>query len=82
MLSHFTNYFLNDSIFHRFDTTSQGLVFSDQYIQVTVGVASEHLYGLGEHNHKRFKHDMNWKQWTIFTRDEAPIVSNTLIYVN
>jgi hypothetical protein len=30
------------------------------------------MYGLGEHNHKRFRHDLYWKTWPIFTRDEAP----------
>lgn len=50
-------------------------MFSPQYIQLTLKLPSDIVYGLGEHNHKRFRHDMNWKKWTIFTRDEAPVVS-------
>ncbi|CAH1781001.1 unnamed protein product, partial [Owenia fusiformis] len=57
-----------------FDTSDiPGFIFSDQYIQLTTRLASAHLYGLGEHNHRQFKHNMNWKKWTIFTRDVAPV---------
>ncbi|KAK2139791.1 hypothetical protein LSH36_1612g00000 [Paralvinella palmiformis] len=56
-----------------FNITVNGLVFSDKYIQITNRLASSHLYGLGEHNHQQYKHSMNWKNWTIFTRDEAPV---------
>lgn len=28
------------------------------------------MYGLGEHVHKRFRHDLYWKTWPIFTRDQ------------
>lgn len=61
-----------------FDTSKVGLVFSDQYIQLTVALPSANLYGLGEHNHRQFKHNMDWKKWTIFTRDVAPVVSRFL----
>jgi len=63
-----------DGLAGRFSTTTPGFVYSDQYIQLTTELASEHVYGLGEHNHRRLKHDMNWKKWTIFTRDVAPVV--------
>lgn len=56
-----------------FDTTTPGFVFSPQYIQLTVKLASDIVYGLGEHNHRRLRHDMKWKKWTIFTRDVAPV---------
>jgi len=59
---------------YRFSTTTAGFVYSDQYIQLTTELASDNVYGLGEHNHRQFRHDMNWKKWTIFTRDVAPVV--------
>jgi hypothetical protein len=59
-----------------FDTTTPGFVFSDQYIQLTVALPSDNVYGFGEHNHRQFRHDMNWKKWAIFTRDVAPVVSD------
>ena len=67
---------LSTCVIHRFNATLPGLTFSDQYIQITHRLPSGHLYGLGEHNHKQFKHDMNWRNWTIFTRDIAPVVSS------
>ena len=57
-----------------FDTTTPGFVFSDQYLQLTLALPSANVYGFGEHNHRRFQHDMNWKKWPIFTRDVAPVV--------
>ena len=62
-----------------FDTTSQGLVFSDQYIQLTTLLASDNVYGFGEHNHRTYRHDMNWKKWAIFTRDVAPVVRSLFV---
>ncbi|XP_064639440.1 sucrase-isomaltase, intestinal-like [Lineus longissimus] len=56
-----------------FDTTFPGFLFCDQFIQITTKLPSEYLYGLGEHNHRVFKHNMNWKTWSIFTRDVAPV---------
>ena len=59
----------------RFDTALPGLTVSNQYLQITTRLPSGHVYGLGEHNHKQHKHDMNWRKWSIFTRDVAPVVS-------
>ena len=60
--------------FTRFDTALPGFIFEDQYIQLTTRLNSSHVYGFGEHNHQKFKHDMNFKTWSIFTRDVAPVV--------
>ncbi|KAL5004590.1 hypothetical protein ScPMuIL_018046 [Solemya velum] len=56
-----------------FNTTLPGLMFSEQYIQMSTKLPSEYVYGFGEHNHRRLLHDMNWKTWSIFTRDVAPV---------
>ncbi|XP_052104332.1 sucrase-isomaltase, intestinal-like [Mytilus californianus] len=55
------------------DTTVTGTIFSRQFMQLTTRLSSGHVYGFGEHNHRRFKHDMDWKTWPIFTRDVAPV---------
>lgn len=55
-----------------FDTTIAPLVFEDQYIQLSAKLPSHNIYGLGEHVHKNFRHDTNWKTWPIFTRDGFP----------
>ncbi|XP_078266999.1 sucrase-isomaltase, intestinal [Rhinoraja longicauda] len=55
-----------------FDTSVGPLQFADQYLQITAKLPSHSIYGLGEHVHKRFRHDTNWKTWPIFSRDAFP----------
>ncbi|XP_047450351.1 sucrase-isomaltase, intestinal [Mugil cephalus] len=55
-----------------FDTTMAPLVFSDQYLQLSAKLPSHNIYGLGEHVHRQFRHDTNWRTWPIFTRDAFP----------
>ncbi|XP_056906491.1 sucrase-isomaltase, intestinal isoform X3 [Takifugu flavidus] len=55
-----------------FDTTFAPLVFADQYLQLSAKLPSHNIYGLGEHVHRQYRHDTNWKTWPIFTRDGFP----------
>uniref|UniRef100_A0A3Q0SL80 P-type domain-containing protein n=1 Tax=Amphilophus citrinellus TaxID=61819 RepID=A0A3Q0SL80_AMPCI len=55
-----------------FDTTMAPLVFEDQYLQLSARLPSHNIYGLGEHVHRQYRHDTNWKTWPIFTRDAFP----------
>ncbi|XP_023929978.1 sucrase-isomaltase, intestinal [Lingula anatina] len=55
-----------------FDTALPGFTFTDQYLQLTTRLNSSHVYGFGEHNHGRYKHDMNWRRWPIFSRGTGP----------
>ncbi|XP_023562027.1 sucrase-isomaltase, intestinal [Octodon degus] len=63
-----------------FDTSIGPVVYSDQYLQISTRLPSEYMYGLGEHIHKRFRHDLYWKTWPIFTRDELPGDNNHNLY--
>ncbi|KAF4021015.1 hypothetical protein G4228_012809 [Cervus hanglu yarkandensis] len=63
-----------------FDTSIGPLVYSDQYLQISARLPSEYIYGLGEHIHKRFRHDLYWKTWPIFTRDQLPGDNNNNLY--
>ncbi|XP_036206938.1 sucrase-isomaltase, intestinal [Myotis myotis] len=63
-----------------FDTSIGPLVYSDQYLQISTRVPSEYIYGFGEHIHKRFRHDLYWKTWPIFTRDQLPGDNNNNLY--
>lgn len=56
----------------RFDTRMAPLVFADQYLQISAKLPSNNVYGLGEHVHTQYLHDMNWRTWPIFTRDSFP----------
>lgn len=63
-----------------FDTSIGPLVYSDQYLQISTRLTTEYIYGLGEHIHKRFRHDLYWKTWPIFTRDQLPGDNNNNLY--
>lgn len=83
-LFHITRLFLTSVCLHkfsfsllvlntfRFDTTFAPLVFADQYLQLSAKLPSHNIYGLGEHVHQHYRHDMNWRTWPIFTRDAFP----------
>nr|XP_001504613.1 sucrase-isomaltase, intestinal [Equus caballus] len=63
-----------------FDTSIGPLVYSDQYLQISTRLPSEYIYGIGEHIHKRFRHDLYWKKWPLFTRDQLPGDNNNNLY--
>ncbi|XP_076454086.1 sucrase-isomaltase, intestinal-like [Babylonia areolata] len=56
-----------------FNTGVPGMALYPQFLQLTTLLpAKSHLYGFGEHRHQTFRHDMNFKRWSMFTRDLAP----------
>ncbi|XP_075413533.1 putative maltase-glucoamylase 2 [Tenrec ecaudatus] len=55
------------------DSSIGPLQFAQQYLQLSFRLPSMNVYGLGEHVHQQYRHDMNWKTWPIFTRDAAPV---------
>ncbi|XP_036902604.1 sucrase-isomaltase, intestinal [Sturnira hondurensis] len=63
-----------------FDTSIGPLVYSDQYLQISTKLPSEYIYGFGEHIHKTFRHDLYWKTWPIFSRDQIPADNNNNLY--
>nr|KAF6319832.1 putative maltase-glucoamylase 2 (putative) [Myotis myotis] len=54
------------------DTSIGPLLFANQYLQLSFLLPSANVYGLGEHVHQQYRHDMGWKTWPIFTRDATP----------
>ncbi|XP_074657412.1 sucrase-isomaltase, intestinal-like [Tubulanus polymorphus] len=65
-----------------FDTTIGGLVFEDQFLQIATRLPSSDVYGFGEHLHHTFKHDLNWKSWGMYTRDQPPSDNGNLYGVH
>ncbi|NIG60377.1 maltase-glucoamylase, intestinal-like [Pontoporia blainvillei] len=55
-----------------FDSSIGPLLFADQFLQLSIRLPSANVYGLGEHVHQQYRHDMNWKTWPIFARDTIP----------
>ena len=55
------------------DSSHAPLIFEDQFLEISFALGSYNCYGLGEHNHRRFRHLFNWQRWAMFSRDVAPI---------
>lgn len=58
--------------FFSFDTTIGPLQYADQFLQLSIKLPSSNIYGVGEHVHKQYRHDLNWKTWPLFSRDVGP----------
>lgn len=61
--------------FFSFDTNIPGMIFSDQYIQLSTRLVSSNIYGFGEHTDENFKQNTNWKKLSLFARDMSTDVS-------
>ena len=58
-----------------------GLTFSDQFLQLSTRLASKNIYGLGEHMKSTFKMNLDYTTWPMFSRDQAPTVSSSLLTI-
>uniref|UniRef100_A0A914Q7A3 P-type domain-containing protein n=1 Tax=Panagrolaimus davidi TaxID=227884 RepID=A0A914Q7A3_9BILA len=62
------------------DTSLGGLLFADQYIQISTIVPTDRIYGFGENIHPSLKHDFSqFRTYAMFARDEAPDSKNPLV---
>uniref|UniRef100_A0A914YN06 P-type domain-containing protein n=1 Tax=Panagrolaimus superbus TaxID=310955 RepID=A0A914YN06_9BILA len=62
------------------DTSLGGLLFADQYIQISTIVPTDRVYGFGENIHPTLKHDFNhFRTYAMFARDQAPDSKDPLI---
>lgn len=48
------------------------MIFNDQFLQITTKLATRFVYGFGENNHESLLHDLGYRSWGIFARDNAP----------
>ncbi|XP_065071770.1 maltase-glucoamylase-like isoform X1 [Rhopilema esculentum] len=55
-----------------FDSSAGPLIFADQFLQMSTKLPSKYIYGFGEHEHESFLHDVNWKTYGMFSRDQYP----------
>jgi lysosomal alpha-glucosidase len=53
-----------------FNSTAGGLVFEDQFLQMSAVLSSSNIYGLGEHV-APLKLDMDWQLMSLFARDRG-----------
>ncbi|XP_021046862.1 putative maltase-glucoamylase-like protein FLJ16351 [Mus pahari] len=62
------------------DTGIGPLQFDQQYLQLSFRLPSSNVYGLGEHVHQQYLHNMSWNTWPIFTRDTTPTEGKINLY--
>ncbi|XP_071506103.1 maltase-glucoamylase-like [Diadema antillarum] len=55
-----------------FDTSIGALIFEDQFITISTRLPSTNVYGLGESEHRSFRHNLDWQTWSAFSRDQPP----------
>ena len=56
----------------RFDTTGTKLTFADQYIEITTGLSTNYLYGLGERREKLLHDVSKGFSYSSWARDQPP----------
>ncbi|XP_077637215.1 maltase-glucoamylase [Crocuta crocuta] len=62
------------------DSSIGPLLFASQFLQFSTRLPSANVYGLGEQVHQQYRHDMNWKTWSLFARDTTPNGDGTNLY--
>ncbi|XP_065576327.1 sucrase-isomaltase, intestinal-like [Artemia franciscana] len=55
-----------------FDSSLGGLTLSDQFLQISTLLSMDAIFGFGENEQPSLRHDMNWKTWALWARDQAP----------
>ncbi|RNA26970.1 Sucrase, partial [Brachionus plicatilis] len=55
-----------------FDTSMGAFVFNNQFLQISTKLPSKHIFGFGENNHEKLAHDLDFRSWGMFARDNAP----------
>jgi alpha-glucosidase (family GH31 glycosyl hydrolase) len=55
-----------------FDTSLGPMVFSDQFLMLAAKLPGP-AYGIGENEHPSFQHQMNYKSWPLYGRDQPPV---------
>ncbi len=63
------------------DSSLGPIIFQKLQRQISTRLPSKNVYGLGENMHTSFKHDMNYRNWPVFARDQiAEDVEYTNLY--
>lgn len=47
------------------------MIFEDQFLQLSMSVSTQLLYGFGEFEKSSFRQKFDWSKLSMFTRDEA-----------
>lgn len=70
LLFYSNSYALCIVLVNRWDTDVGGTVLSSQFLSLSTRLPSHYVYGFGENVHQTFRHDVNYRTWGMFARDE------------
>ncbi|KAK3600456.1 hypothetical protein CHS0354_037863 [Potamilus streckersoni] len=51
------------------NTDIGGLTYSHQFLQIVTRLPSKNIYGFGENRHFGLRHDLQYRRWPMFSRD-------------
>ncbi|XP_051801835.1 LOW QUALITY PROTEIN: sucrase-isomaltase, intestinal-like [Acanthochromis polyacanthus] len=54
------------------DSSLPGFIFSNMFIQVSTRLPSRYVYGFGETEHISYRHDLDYKTYGMFSKDQPP----------
>ena len=57
------------------------MTVAEQFLMISTRLPTRYLYGIGENPHESFVHDMNYRMWPIFARDQPPGDVGALFFV-
>ncbi|XP_046544792.1 LOW QUALITY PROTEIN: sucrase-isomaltase, intestinal-like [Haliotis rubra] len=57
------------------DTGVGGFTFDDQFLQIATRLPSTNIYGFGENTHDKFRHNLWFKTWPMWSRDQWTMYS-------
>ncbi|XP_076462037.1 sucrase-isomaltase, intestinal-like [Babylonia areolata] len=63
------------------DTGVGGLVFHDQFLQLSSRLASRQVFGMGETVHRTFRRDLWYRTYPLFARDQSTRTDDTLVAI-
>ena len=64
-----------------FDTyNAGGFIFANQFLQISSGLTSNYVYGLGEHRKPFLKNSNRWQQYSFWNADQWPSAGSTNLY--
>ena len=59
-------------LINSWDTGVGGLAFTSQFLQIATRLPSSKVYGFGENLHYQFQHNMSFRTWPLWARDQPP----------
>ena len=68
-------------MFGRWNTDVGGTVLSKQFLSLSTRLPSKYVYGFGENVHDTLRHDLNYRTWPMFARDQYVTDGVSILFI-